>query len=53
MQPAKYDAHHLQLDIFAQSHINAIKYTVPLKYNRPTDSLNAMKCAKVQLHPQW
>lgn len=35
------------------SHISAIKDTVPLKYNRATDSLNGVKCATVQLHPQW
>lgn len=38
---------------FSPSPFSAIKNTVPLKYNVPTNGFNGMKCATVQLQPQW
>lgn len=32
---------------------SAIEDTVPWKYNSPRDGFNGVKCATVQLHPQW
>lgn len=44
------DALHLQ---FSPSHVSAVEDTVALKYNRPTESFDGVKCATVQFHPQW
>lgn len=53
MQPPKHDAHHL-LEIFPKSYsLSATQDAATLKYNRATDSFNGVKCATVQLHPQW
>ena len=38
---------------FPPSQISAIWDTVPLKYNRPTDRFNGVKCGKVTHGPVW